>query len=218
MKPSNPILPLLVLASLAPLNVFASPKIDMDDPHRALGREDDVRVDAQLLNDTVTSGRAIGVVYQIQNLTKNAIAVAEKKCTASYDAETRTITLAIGSEVPADGDMPRMAVIAPGEKKTFTAGASFRVATASVRSPLISTPRYVQIKVSVLRDTAPFAELIAASERAHAPIALSDAQFEHWLEVNDTIFLNPLPVQFDSRPTRGFGDISESTHSSLGMR
>ena len=218
MKQSNPVLPLLVLSSLASFNLFASPKIDMDDPHRALGREDDVRVDAQLLTDTVTTGRAIGVVYQIQNLTKNAIAVAEKKCTGSYDAETRTITLAIGSEVPVDGTMPRMAIVAPGETKTFTAGASVRVATAAVRSPLLSTPRYVQIKVSVLRDTAPFADLIAASEKAATPIALSDAQFEHWLEANDTIFLNPLPVQFDSRPTRGFGDISDSTHSSLGMR
>ena len=217
MKLSSQILPLVLLTSFAPFTASAAPKIDMDDPLRALGREDDVRIDAQLMADTVTSGRAIGVVYQIHNLTKEAIAVAEKQCTTSYDAETRTITVAIGSEVPVDGEMPKMAVIPPGEKKTFTAGASFRVATASVRSPYLATPRYVQIKVSVLRDTTPFAELIAASEKAVTPIVLSDAQFENWFEANDTIFLNPLPVQFESRPPRG-GDISASSHSRLGMQ
>lgn len=76
-------------------------QIDMDDPRRAVGREDDIRVDAVLIDDTVSSGSAIGVTYQVHNLTSHPIALAEKLCTASYDAASRTITVAIGSEVPA---------------------------------------------------------------------------------------------------------------------
>src|SRR6185436_2441155 len=40
--------------------------IDMNDPRRALGRENDVRIDAQLLQETVSPGTAIAVTYQIQ--------------------------------------------------------------------------------------------------------------------------------------------------------
>lgn len=201
----------LLITLLTPICLSAAPKIDMTDPRRALGREDDVRVDAQLLQETVSPGSPLGVTYQIQNLTKVPVAVAEKVCAASYDSDSRTITLAIGSEVPVDGAMPRLAVIPPGEKKTFTAGATLRLAVAASKSPFSSTPRFVQIKVSLLRDIDPFLELIAAQSKSQnpAPVALSDAQFESWLESNDTIYLNALPIQFEAKGRGSFRDIAD---------
>lgn len=172
--------------------------IDMDDPHRAVGRENDVRVDAQLLSDVIHTGSPIAVTYQIQNLTDHAVAVAEKSCSASYDADTRTITLSLGSEIPPDGAMPRMVTIGPGEKKVFRAATS--VHSAMARSGRMG-PRFVLIKVSVLRNLNPFRELLDQQKRspATAAIPLSDAQFEQWLDGNDTIYLNALPIRFEKR-------------------
>ena len=72
--------------------------VDMTDPKRALGRDDDIRIDAALIQDTVSSGSPVGITYQIKNMTEQAIAVADKLCDISYDNESRTITLSVGSE------------------------------------------------------------------------------------------------------------------------
>lgn len=169
----------------------ASMKIDMNDPRRVVGREDDVRIDAQLLQDTVTPGSPVAVTYQIQNFTKDPVAVAAKVTSASYDIDTRTITLAVGAEVPTDGNMPQIVVIAPGEKKVFRTGATPAYSAAAIRAGG-SMPAYVQVKVSILRDINPFAGT-AFGQR------LSDAQFDQWFESNDTIFLNTVPVSFSPR-------------------
>jgi len=183
--------------------------VDMNDPRRALGREDDVRIDAQLIQDTVTSGSSVGVTYQVNNLTKQPIAVADKVCDVSYDSETRTITIAIGSEVPKDGEMPHLVTIPPGEKKTMTAGAILHVASPTVRSPFVATPQYVEIKVSVLRDVAPFVDLIQRQSNAVRPVELTDQQFDQWLDSNDTIFLNAIPVRYEAKSKNGLADASQ---------
>lgn len=169
----------------------AGATIDMEDPRRVVGREDDVRIDAQLVQDTVSPGSPIGITYQIQNFTKSPVAVAHKVMDASYDMETRTITLAVGAEVPVDGNMPQIVVIAPGEKKVFRAGATpaYNVAAMRIGGSL---PGYVQVKVSILRDLAPFAKTASGQ-------TLTDAQFDSWFEANDTIFLNTVPVRFSPR-------------------
>jgi hypothetical protein len=53
-------------------------------------------------------------MYQIQNLTSQPIAVADKLCDITYDSDSRTITLTVGSEVPKGGEMPHLTVIGPG--------------------------------------------------------------------------------------------------------
>ena len=177
--------------------------IDMDDPRRVVGREDDVRIDAQLIQDTVTPGAPIGVTYQIQNLTNAPVAVADKVTDASYDSDTLTITLSIGSEVPPDGRMPHVVTIAPGEKKVFRTGATPVINTAAVRASAGNAPRYVQVKVSILRDLGPFAQLIAAQQPKGGEL-LTDAQFDQWFASNDTIFLNAVPVRFNPRSQTNF--------------
>src|SRR4051794_6561165 len=75
-------------------------KVDMADPRRAVGREDDIRIDAELAQDAVSANTKLGVVYQVQNLTNAPIAIADRICDAAYDPETQTITLSLGAEVP----------------------------------------------------------------------------------------------------------------------
>jgi len=170
--------------------------VDMKDPRRALGREDDVRIDAQLVQDTISATSPLNVTYQVQNFTSAPVAVADKVCDISYDAESRTITMSIGSEIPADGAMPHVVLIGPGEKKVMTTGGVVHIAVPSVRSPFVSVPGYVQIKVNVLRDLGPFHELIARQTQSSLPQRLSDELFDKWIEGNDTIFLNAIPVRW----------------------
>jgi hypothetical protein len=206
--------------TIAVFNVAAAyaAHVDMNDPRRALGREDDIRVDAQLIHETVSSGSPLGVTYQIENLSSDPIAVADKVCDVSYDADSRTITVSLGSEVPKAGTMPHLVTIRAGQKKTFTIGAILHVAMPAVRSPFAALPRFVQIKVNFLRDLGPFRTLIDQQAKSAASIELTDAQFDHWLESNDTIFLNAIPVQYNSATKSGMADASQQHIGGSGPR
>ena len=166
--------------------------IDMDDPWRSVGREDDIRVDAQLARDSITPGSAIAVTYQIQNFTKSSIAIADRLSDASYDEDARTITLSIGSEVPVGGAMPHMVTIAPGEKRVLRASAIPSLSAAAMRASIGGAPRYVQVKVTILRDLTPFVALI--ENQSHGKQPLSDDLFNRWMENSATILLNAVPI------------------------
>ncbi|MGZ7032069.1 MAG: hypothetical protein ACXVIJ_08870 [Thermoanaerobaculia bacterium] len=179
-------------------------RVDMADPKRAVGREDDIRIDAQILSDSIASNSPIHVVYQVENLTPYFIAVADRICAATYDAESRTIVLDIGAEVPGNASMPHLVVIAPGEKRSFSAGATPHILLPAQRSPFVPEPRFVQIKVNILRDTTAFTQLIA--QQAHTPqtaVRLAAELFDKWLDSNDAIYTNSVPVQWAGRAREG---------------
>jgi hypothetical protein len=199
MKSSKLFLALLSAMTLISAAAASAASIDMDDPRRALGREGDVRVDAQLLRDTVTPGTAIGITYQIQNLSASTVAVADKVTDSTYDEDTRTITVGVGSEVPPDGNMPHMITIAPGEKIVLTTAARPALNASAVRPTMAAAPRFVQVKVAILRDVRPYAALIEKQD-GRTRQRLSDELFERWFESNDTIFLNAVPVYFQAAP------------------
>jgi hypothetical protein len=73
----------------------------------------------------------------------------------------------------------------------------------------------VQIKVSVLRDLVPFHGLLKQQAEGPQPIALSDDQFALWLESNESIFLNSVPVRFSPRGRR-IGGADAERHSLFG--
>jgi hypothetical protein len=192
---TSALLPALVLITVT----AGAAGIDMDDPRRALGREGDVRIDAQLVRESIGPGMPIGITYQIQNLSASPIAIAHKVMEASYDEDTRTVTLTVGSEVPPDGNMPAMVLIAPGEKRLLQAAATPAMSVSAIKPSSGGGPRFVQVKVAILRDLAPFLPLIqqqAAQQSARTKQRLTDEQFEKWFEANDTIFLNAVPVQY----------------------
>jgi hypothetical protein len=171
--------------------------VDMKDPRRALGREDDIRVDAQLLQDSVANNAPLNVTYQIQNLTASPIAIADRVASLSYDEDSETITLSIGAEIP-DANTPHLVVIAAGAKRTLTSGGVF---TAPVpNSRLARVPQYFEVRVNVLRDLTPFRDLIArqTGQITFAPVPLPAALFDKWLDSNDTIECNVIPVRWNA--------------------
>lgn len=170
-------------------------RVDMNDPRRALALDDDIRIDAQLSDDSIGSGSAINVTFQVQNNSGQPVALATKVCDSSYDAESQTVTISIGSEVPNGTTMPHLSVVKPGEARTFTALAAMHIVLPAVRSPFIAYPRYVQVKVNLLRDLTQFSELIAQQREASQP-PLPESLFETWLQSNDAIFLNAIPVHW----------------------
>jgi len=109
--------------------------VDFKDPRRALGREDNIRVDAQMLEDTISPGSAISVTYQVENLSETPIAIADKVADASYDPDSQTITVSIGAEIPPGAAMPHLTTIAPGQTRTFRIGAAPQMAIANPKSP-----------------------------------------------------------------------------------
>jgi len=199
----------LALAASTILTAMAAEaaEIDMNDPRRAVGREDDVRVDAQLTRDTISPGSAISVTYQIQNFTSATVAIADKISDATYDEDDRTITLAIGAEVPVGGTMPHMVTIAPGERKVLRATAIPLLAASAVRTASAISPRYVQVKVTILRDLTPFIALIQNQSQARA--RLSDELFNRWMENSDSIFLNAVPVGWTAQDPNAPVDASQ---------
>jgi len=183
--------------------------VDMNDRRRALGREDNIRVDAELLQDSVSPSSPLSVTYQIENLTNEAIGVADKVSDVSYDPDTATITLSIGAEVPTGTAMPHVVTIAPGQKRVLSAGGLVHVVVPRQRTPWSSVPRYVQIKVSVLRDLKPFAALLEQQAKSNVAPALPGNLFDKWVDANDSIFLNTLPVHWSGRDASAEEDISQ---------
>jgi len=192
----------LAIVPLQIATVASAAGIDMDNPRRSLGREGDVRIDAQLLRETVSPGTPIGVTFQIQNLSPSTVAIANEETDASFDDESRTITVVVGSEIPPDGNMPRVELIAPGETRLFRAAAMPILNGATLRSQHGRIPRFVQVKVAILRNLSAFLPLIERQQTKNRP-RLSDQQFDQWLESNDTIFLNAVPVEFVRRTADG---------------
>lgn len=201
-----------VSVSLLITAAASAARVDMNDPRRALGREDNIRIDAELLQDSLSPNAALSVTYQVENLTAQTIALADKISDVTYDPDSATVTFAIGSEVPTGMTMPHLVTIAPGQKRVFTAGGLLHVAVPTQRTPWSIVPRFVQIKVNVLRDVRPFeAALLQQAKSAAAP-ALPGDLFDKWVEVNDAVFLNSIPVRWSGREEQTAGiDVSERT-------
>ena len=201
-----PVVPAMLIAAMA-----SAAHVDMNDPRRALGREDNIRIDAELLQDAISPNAALSVVYQIQNLTARTIGLADKVCDVTYDPDTATVTFAIGAEVPLGAAMPHVVTIAPGEKRVLTAGGMLHVAVPRQRTPWTVVPRYVQIEVNVLRDVTPFVAQLAQQSKSAAAPALPNDLFDKWVDATDAVSLNKIPVRWNGRDEHSSVDAAERT-------
>lgn len=190
-------------------------QVDFADPKRALGREDDVRIDAELTDDTVSSFTPITVTYQIENMSKSTVAIADKIADSDYDPDSQTITLSIGAEIPKGTTMPHMVTIKPGEKLTLTSGTFTHVAVPTIRTPWTSTPRYVEIKVTLLRDVKTFEPLIERQATSRTPLPFPNNLFDRWVEGSASMYLNSIPIRWknDSHGAGAGADRSGATGS-----
>jgi hypothetical protein len=57
-------------------------------------------------------------------------------------------------------------------------------------------PRYIRIKLNFLGEVAPFARLVDIPERAVHDPKLAGEMFPKWVEANETIITNSVPVRF----------------------
>lgn len=194
-----------LIVSLFIVNLCAAAfaaKVDFKDPRRALGREDDIRVDAELSQDTLTPNSTIAITYQIENLSKSPIAIADKVSDLSFDPDSATVTLSVGSEVP-PRNLPHLTIVDVGQKRVLTAGALVHVLVPSVHTQWTAVPRFVQIKVTVLKDVAAFARLMEQAKSASS-VPLPNDLFDRWVNGSLSIFLNTIPVYWNApRPAHG---------------
>jgi len=191
----------LVNRSLAALVLFftacSTAPIDMNEPRRIVGTESAVRIDAEIRAEEVRPGAPIPFTYVITNQRSEPIAVADIVPVSTYDTETQTITVDIGSEVPGLQLLPRLIPIAPGEKKTFSGSArvSFAMQSRSA-DPRTRFPASLRLKLNFLGDTKPFAELLNIPEKAVADAKRADELFPVWVERNEVVYTNAIPVRW----------------------
>lgn len=194
-----PPLPLLLLAIFTTACGSAIP-VDMDEPRRIVGTESSVRIDAQVIGEEARPGAQIPVTYEITNMRPTPIAIAELVPETAYDVDTHTFTVTIGAEVPGHQLLPRLVEIAPGERKTFTAIARFRFILPRVLDPMKSSePAAFRLKLNFLGDTAPFQQLIGIKENAINDPQLADTLFGPWIERNEVVYTNTIPMRLLGR-------------------
>src|SRR5437763_13222256 len=155
---------MVVTLMLTAASGIAAPHVDMKDPRRALGREDDVRIDAQLLQDTLQPNGPISVTYQVENLSNAAIAIADRMSDVDFNPDDATLTLTIGTEALTARTLPHLVAIAPGEKKTFRSGGIVHGVVNS-HGPCAVVPHVVLIRLNVLRDVAPFRQALQPQQQ-----------------------------------------------------
>ena len=179
-------------ASTAPVN--------MEEPRRVVGTENSVRIDAQIFGERLAAAANIPVKYDITNNRPQPIAIADIIPETSYDPDTQTVTVSIGSEVPGEQLLPRLISIGPGEKKSFSTVARVNLMVSSQVTPYARYPNAMRLKVNFLDDTAHFKKLIDIPEKGvHDPV-LADELFPKWLERNETLYTNAVPMRWSSEP------------------
>lgn len=191
-----------VLGALLSAACSSTTAVDMGEPRRLVGTENAVRVDAEI-RDELSFGAPVGITYQITNQRSSAIAVADILPETTFDAETRTVTVSIGSEVPGEVMLPRLVRIGPGETKSFSASA--RVVQMGPSRPTgadETDSTLLRLKVNFLGDVEPFRELLDIPEKAVADPKRAQELFAVWLEKNEVVFTNAVPVRVTgSRPS-----------------
>lgn len=162
-----------------------------------VGTENGVRVDGLIRSDVLSAQNSIPFSYDVTNERSTPIGVADIVPYSTYDAEARMVTVSLGSEVPGENLLPRLVSIAPGEKKTFTGVVRLHVLPDATGDPRGRAIRHtLQLKLNFLADLQPFAQLVNIQQKAVQDPKLADQLFPLWLERNEVVFTNSVPMRW----------------------
>jgi hypothetical protein len=192
-------------STTAPAPATTPGKINLKQARRMVGTENDVRVDAEISGEEMRQGVSIAIKYEVTNQRSTPILIADLIAQSNYDPDTRTVTIDVGSEIPGEEFLPRLISIPSGERRTFTIGANINV-HAPMSSPWTPKPRALQLRVNFLGDPAPFAMLVGIPERAVRDKKLADELFPKWVERNETVTTNALPMRWQGSASSAMDD------------
>ncbi|MEA2766570.1 MAG: hypothetical protein QOK07_2974, partial [Gemmatimonadaceae bacterium] len=123
------------------------------------------------------------------------ILIADILPQATYDPETQTVTVSIGTEIPGEQFLPRLIAVQSGEKKSFATGVHV-VIVSNPSAPWQPRPNALQLKINFLGDSQPFEKLVAIPERAVHDPKLAEQLFTKWVERNESVMTNSLPMRW----------------------
>ncbi len=186
-----------VLFLLLAIGCTSTKPVDMKESRRVVGTENGVRVDAEVFGDRLTPNMSLALKYDVTNQRGTSILIADILPQASYDSETHMVTVDIGTEIPGEQFLPRLIPIQSGEKKSFATGVRVVIVT-NPTSPWQPRPNALRLKINFLGDTQPFEKLISIPERAVHDPQLADQLFAKWVERNETVTTNSLPMRWSA--------------------
>jgi hypothetical protein len=205
---------LLLAAAGCASSSSSKPQVHMDEPRRIVGTENDVRVDAEIAGEHITAGAPIPIRYVITNQRSTPILIADLIPQTNYDPETGMVTIEIGTEIPGQEFLPRLISIASGEKRSFATKATLNVMVLRNRAPNTIVPQALRIRINFLGESKPFEKLIGIPEKAvHDPQLASDI-FTKWVEGNETVVTNAIPMRWG----QGYSDEPAMSTPQTGRR
>ena len=181
----------------------------MKEPRRLVATDNDVRFDVQVRGETLAPSTDIPIDYVVTNNRESAIAIAELVPDSTYDAETQTVTVTLGSEVPGEQFLPRLVLIKPGEHKAFSLAARVNVPITEMvdQNPFHRYPNGLRIRLNFLGDAQPFLQLVGITERAVRDPKLAAELFPKWVEQNESVITSVLPMHWIGTPATTSGDV-----------
>ncbi|PYQ35554.1 MAG: hypothetical protein DMF57_02735 [Acidobacteria bacterium] len=197
MTPTRLLRSSVLLLILIAAGCTSSKPVDMKEPRRVVGTENDVRVDAEVYGDKLAPNVTLPLKYDITNHRPLTILIADLLPESSYDPETHTVTVTIGAEIPGEHFLPRLIPIQPGEKKSFSTAVRVVIVT-NPSSPWMPRPNALRLKINFLGDPKPFEQLVAIPERALHDPQLAEKLFPKWVEGNETVITNTLPMRWQA--------------------
>ncbi len=189
---STPLLTLLAFSGLLLGGCASQRGVDLERPERLVGQGSDVHLDAQVVMGELSADAPLSITYEIENQRSESIAFADLVPVVSYDSESRTVTVILGSEVPGNDFVPKLELIRSGERRTFSTG----VRLNAVRPTGRSMPAFLRIRLNFLQDTEPFEALIGIPEKALYDPDLADRLFVPWVDANRAVMTNDIPLRW----------------------
>ena len=186
---------LLLVAVSAACSSSSQPINESKEPRRAVGTENGVRIDVEVYSESLMPNASIPIKYDITNHRNQTILVADLIPSGTYDSDTQTVTVNLGTEIPGENFLPRLISVRPEERKSFSTTAHAVIA-ANPGTPWTPRPNGVRIRLNFLDDSTTFSKLIEIPEKAIYDPKMASDLFQKWVENTETVVTNIRPMRW----------------------